>query len=76
VSKPMFYISQEDQVMNWLRTHDGISSNDAITHLGVTRLSAIIWKLRHKRGFTILARTRTGKNRWGLPCSWTEYYLP
>lgn len=67
---------QEILVMNYLREHGSITQNEATGHLGITRLSAVIWVLRHKRGFVILDKPESGKNRWGIKCHWTRYYLP
>lgn len=69
-------MKQEQLVMNYLREHGSITQNEATEHLGATRLSAVIWVLRHKRGFIILDKTESGKNRWGVPTHWTRYYLP
>jgi len=63
-------------VMAYLRKHGSISQKEATEELGVTRLAAIIWKLRHKCGFEILDKTETARNRFGLPCNYKRYYLP
>ena len=63
-------------VMAYLRKHGSISQKEATDELGITRLSARIWELRHKCGFEILDKTETSKNRFGLPCRYKRYYLP
>lgn len=67
---------QEMLVMEYLRTHGSITQKEANDHLGVTRLSAVIWVLRHKRGFAISDATETSKNRFGIPVHYKRYYLP
>jgi len=62
--------------MNWLRNHNGITQAEATKYLGVTRLSAIVWKLKHKHGFEILDRLETSKNRFGVTVYYKRYYLP
>lgn len=69
-------MTQERLVMDWLRFHNGITQAEATKYLGVTRLSAIIWKLRHKHGFEILDRTESTKNRFGVTVFFKRYYLP
>ena len=69
-------MTQEMLVMNYLRRHGSITQADATRELGVTRLAAIIWKLRHKRGFEILDKTEIGRNRFGMRVNYARYYLP
>ncbi len=69
-------VNQEMLVMNWLRNHNGITQAEATKFLGVTRLSAIIWKLRHKHGFVIADKTESSKNRFGVTVFFKRYYLP
>lgn len=69
-------VNQEMLVMNWLRNHNGITQAEATKYLAVTRLPAIIWVLRHKRGFTILDKPESGKNRFGIVTYYKRYYLP
>lgn len=63
-------------VMDYLRKHGSITQKEATDKLGVTRLAAIIWKLRHKHGFLILDEPQTVKNRFGASCVIKRYYLP
>ena len=69
-------MTQEGLVMNWLRNHNGITQAEAAKYLGVTRLSAIVWKLKHKHGFVILDKTESTKNRFGVVVYYKRYYLP
>ena len=45
-------MSQNDVVLQYLRDHGRITTYDAFRH-GITRLSARIWDLKHKRGVGI-----------------------
>lgn len=62
--------SQNMKVLNYMRTHQGITSMDAFRKLGITRLSARIHDLRDA-GFTItmLWETSESGSRYG------RYYL-
>jgi len=46
-------MTQETVILQHLMQHGSITSFEAIQLYGVTRLSAIIYTLRHKRGFNI-----------------------
>lgn len=75
--KPVVGIhSQELLVMDYIRKHGSITQKEAAEELGVTRLSAIIWKLVHNRGFVILSKDETAKNRFGAVCVYRRYYIP
>lgn len=69
-------MTQESLVMNWLRNHNGLTQAEATKYLGVTRLSAIIWVLKHRRGFIILDKLESSKNRFGIVTYYKRYYLP
>lgn len=62
-------------VLAWLRTHSSISSMEAIENFGATRLSAIIWDLRHKRGLNIETVMVDGKDRFGNAMKYARYCL-
>jgi len=75
--KPVVPIhSQELLVMDYIRKHGSITQKEASEELGVTRLSAIIHKLIHKRGFVILSKDETAENRFGVVCVYRRYYIP
>ena len=67
---------QEVLVMNYMRAHGSITQKQAWDVLGVSRLSAVIHTLRHKRGFIILDEMDSGKNRFGVMTHFKRYYLP
>ena len=61
-------------VLQWLQTHAGITSMEAIKNFGATRLSAIIFTLR-KRGYDIETVWCDGTDRFGNPTRFARYYL-
>lgn len=66
--------SQKQRVLDYMRTHDGITSMQAF-ELGITRLSARIYELRHQDGINIEEEMVTKKNRYGETCTYSRYYL-
>jgi len=65
--------TQKDLVLEHLK-ETMITSNDAWSSYGITRLSAIIYKLRDE-GFRIFTHERTHINRLGNPGVHAEYEL-
>lgn len=65
---------QSAKVLQYLRTYKGITSLEAFQELGITRLSARIWDLRHL-GYSIGKRPRKARDRDGVITTFTEYYL-
>ena len=61
-------------VLQWLKTHAGISSMEAIENFGATRLSAIIFNLR-ERGLNIETVMCDGRDRFGNATRFARYYL-
>ncbi len=52
-----------------------ITTLEAIKLYGVTRLSAVIWRLRHERNLDVRDRRKLVKNRYGRKVTIKEYYL-
>ena len=67
--------SQKQAVLNHLKMFGSITSMQAISLYGATRLSAIIYNLRHKDGYMIETRMLTGKNRFGNVVEYGKYIL-
>ena len=68
--------SQIKDIENYLRTHKrGISSMEAIDKFGATRLSGIIWYLKHKKGLNIGFEDVKTKNRYGHTTVYRKYVL-
>ena len=67
--------THKDRVLEYIRDFGSITSLDAFRDLGVTRLSASIWLLRHQDGLNILSKNETSKNRYGDKVTYARYYL-
>lgn len=64
----------EGRVLDYMKAHGSITSWDAITEYGMTRLSAVILRLRNK-GYNIVTSNETKKNRFGETCTYARYSL-
>ena len=67
--------SQVGMVKEHLQKYGYITSWDAIELYGATRLSAIIYILRHKQGYDIETEKVKGKNRYGNISNYANYIL-
>ena len=68
-------LSQKADVLEHLKKYGKITSMEAIKNYGATRLSAIIYDLRHKDGYDIVTNTIAVKNRYGHTSQIAEYSL-
>lgn len=68
-------MTQDDLVWAHLAEHGSITQLEATALYGITRLAAIIHKLRHKYGAKIQTVTVTDVNRYGRPVRYARYYL-
>ena len=66
--------TQQQAVLDWLKTGTGISSMDAFKALGVTRLSAVVFNLR-KKGYNIESEEIEVTTRFGSRVKIARYYL-
>ena len=66
---------QQDRVLSYMQAYGSISSWEAFRDLGVTRLAAVIYKLKNDKGVTITAKMETGKNRRGEAVHFARYIL-
>lgn len=66
--------TQQQAVLDWLKTGTGISSMDAFKALGVTRLSAVVFNLR-KKGYNIESEEIETTTRFGNKVKIARYYL-
>ena len=62
-------------VKNHLETVGSITSMEAFSKYGATRLSAIIYNLRYKYGMNIINKTNKIKDRFGHICYFDTYIL-
>lgn len=61
-------------ILNHWRKYRSITSLDAIKEYGITRLSAVIYDLRHN-GIEIQSVPETVVNRYGRDCHIVRYVL-
>ena len=64
---------QKQDVLKHLNEHGKIRSLEAIKQYGITRLSAVIYDLRHYYGINIHAKMIPVKNRRGRTVMVAEY---
>lgn len=65
--------NKTDQVMRHLQERGSITSMEAIELYGATRLSAIIFNLRHRRGMKIESVMTDGRDRYGNNVTYAVY---
>lgn len=69
-------MTQKDAVLKYLQTHKkGLTSKDAIDMFGATRLSGIVWVLKHKEGWHINKVNEVVPTRYGRNTSVARYKL-
>ena len=66
--------NQINAILNHLKEHGDITSMQAFTEYGCTRLAARIYDLRH-RGYLIDSVEEHGKTRYGTSCKYARYVL-
>ena len=68
--------TQNDRLLEYLQTHEleGITALEAISALGITRLSARIWDLRHE-GYIIAGTLVPVTDRFGDTAHVMRYRL-
>lgn len=67
-------ITQKIAVFKHMQKHGSITSMDAFELYGATRLSAIIYDLRHE-GHQIGMVYESGTNRYGEPVHYGRYFI-
>lgn len=67
-------MTQTKMVLAYLENYDAITSFEAFTELGVTRLACVIYNLR-KAGHIISYSWVTDKNRYGKKVRYKRYRL-
>ena len=67
-------MSQEKQILKYLKSHVGLTQAQAVEKFGCYRLSARIHDLR-EAGFKIESITRERTNRYGNMSRFVEYRL-
>lgn len=69
-SKP----TQNDRILDYIAENGSITQLEALTELGVMRLASRISDLKRK-GYNIVSKTVTVKNRYGEKCSIKRYRM-
>lgn len=68
-------LNQKQEVLRHIREHGSITSWEAFKEYGITRLSAIIYKLRHKENLSISKIDVTTKNRYNNTVTFAKYII-
>lgn len=66
--------TQKDDILQELKTYNCITTWTAFQEYGITRLSAIIYNLRHE-GYPIVSIPKKFKSRHGRYSRYVEYRL-
>lgn len=66
--------TQNDRLLEYLKTHDGITQLTALNELGIFRLASRVNDLR-KKGFDISGRMILVRNRFDEEIRVKEYFL-
>lgn len=67
-------MSQKQKILDYMRSHGGITQTQAFLELGCSRLSGRIYDLRAD-GHKIWTDMVKGKNRYGEPTEYAVYRL-
>lgn len=68
-------LTQKDRVLRHLRDFGSITSWESFTEYSITRLSAIIYNLKHIDGYDFDEEWQTRINRYGEKTSFKKYIL-
>lgn len=67
-------MNNEKRIIEYLKTHNGITSMEAIKELGNTRLSATIFNLK-EQGYNVSSVWEQGKTRYGEIANYKRYFV-
>lgn len=68
-------MNKTSRVLQYLKENGSITSWEAIQEFGATRLSAIIFNLRHKYNLNIISERIEFTDRYGYKSSFVKYIL-
>ena len=71
----MTKINKTELIYNYLKQGNSLTQLDAYEKFGTTRLSAIIYNLRHTYDADIISETIIAKDRFGNDCFIARYKL-
>lgn len=66
-------MTQIQLIKRHLTDHGSISSMEAFTEYGITRLADVIYKIKRQCGWTIITDTNTAINRYGTKVTYGVY---
>ena len=66
--------NQRTRIIEYLKTHDGITQYDAIKHISVMRLASRISEMR-KLGYDVRDAWVKGKNKYGEKYRAKKYWI-
>ena len=67
-------MTQQERVLQYMKEFGSINPLEAMQDLGCMRLASRIKDLK-AQGYGIGRRMKSGKNRYGNPVTYAEYYL-
>jgi hypothetical protein len=67
-------LTQHDRILKYIIDFGSITTLEAFTELGISKLTTRISELRAK-GFNIIDKQESSKNRWGEVCHYNRYFL-
>ena len=67
--------TQKSELLRYFKKGMWISQDKCKELTGSTRLSALMFTLRHKEGYEFISRKKKVVNRYGNPSHFTEYKL-
>ena len=69
-------MSQNEKVLDYIKANGSIDPLRAFTDLGILRLGARIWELKHEAGIDIKTEMRYKYDRNGkIEKKWAEYWI-
>lgn len=70
----MAKVTQEQRILEWLKSGESITQFEALKDIGCMRLASRISDMR-KKGIDIKDRNKTVTNRYGEKTTVSEYYM-
>ena len=68
-------MTQVKRLLDYMESHRTVNTFDAMIDLGIARLSARVYEIRHTLGRTVYERRSRRLNRFGEVCTVWEYSL-
>jgi len=71
----MAMLNQKERIIKYLQMFGSITSAEAFSSLGITKLATRISEMRHEDGLEFNIESVTGKNRFGQATRYARYSL-